>query len=42
MFKDTGGIFEGKIKSVSAEGELIIQQDIERRYKFGEIEWIIK
>ena len=42
MFKDAGGIFEGKIKSVSAEGELIIQQDIERRYKFGEIEWIIK
>lgn len=40
-FKLAGVIFEGKIKSVSAEGELIMLQDIERRYRFGEIEWII-
>ncbi len=39
-FKLSGDIFEGKIKSVSAEGELIMLQEIERRYRFGEIEWI--
>jgi BirA family biotin operon repressor/biotin-[acetyl-CoA-carboxylase] ligase len=40
-FKDAGGVFEGKIKSVSAVGELIIHQDTDRSYRFGEIEWII-
>jgi BirA family transcriptional regulator, biotin operon repressor / biotin---[acetyl-CoA-carboxylase] ligase len=40
-FKLANDIFEGKIKSVSAEGELVILQDVERRYRFGEIEWII-
>ena len=41
-FKLAGEVFEGKIKSVSGEGELIIMQDVERSYRFGEIEWIIQ
>jgi BirA family biotin operon repressor/biotin-[acetyl-CoA-carboxylase] ligase len=41
-FKLAGDVFEGFIKSVSGEGELIIMQDAERRYRFGEIEWIIQ
>lgn len=41
-FKQAGEIFEGKIKAVTGEGELIILQDTERRYRFGEIEWIIQ
>jgi BirA family transcriptional regulator, biotin operon repressor / biotin---[acetyl-CoA-carboxylase] ligase len=40
-FGKEGIIFEGEIKSVSPDGELIIRQDIERSYRFGEIEWMI-
>jgi BirA family biotin operon repressor/biotin-[acetyl-CoA-carboxylase] ligase len=41
-FKQGGIIFEGTVKSVNVEGELIIRQEIERKYKFGELEWMME
>jgi BirA family biotin operon repressor/biotin-[acetyl-CoA-carboxylase] ligase len=41
-FKQAGEVFEGSIKSVSDQGELIIIKDVEQIYRFGEIEWIIE
>jgi BirA family biotin operon repressor/biotin-[acetyl-CoA-carboxylase] ligase len=34
-------IFEGIVKSVSPEGELVVQHAIEEEFGFGDIEWVI-
>jgi len=41
-FKYDGTIFEGKIKSVSPEGELEIENEILRKFRFGKIELIFE
>ena len=39
--KKDNRIFEAVIKSISPEGELIVQHAVEEEFGFGEIEWLI-
>jgi BirA family biotin operon repressor/biotin-[acetyl-CoA-carboxylase] ligase len=34
-------VFETTIKGVSAQGQLLTEDAIEKRFEFGEVEWLM-
>ncbi|MEO5683451.1 MAG: biotin--[acetyl-CoA-carboxylase] ligase [Chitinophagaceae bacterium] len=41
-FKKGSRVFEGMVKEVNAQGELVVQTAVEEHFIFGEVEWLIR